>query len=28
VIRDGLLLAVENVERFLRGHPTNVVTRA
>jgi len=28
VIRDGLLLAVENVEHFLRGHPTNVVTRA
>jgi phosphoglycerate dehydrogenase-like enzyme len=25
VIRDGLLLAVENVEHFLQGHPTNVV---
>jgi D-3-phosphoglycerate dehydrogenase len=25
VIRDGLLLAVENVERFLQGRPTNVV---
>ena len=27
VIRDGLLLAVENIEHFLRGDPTNVVTR-
>jgi phosphoglycerate dehydrogenase-like enzyme len=25
VIRDGLLAAVENVERFLRGKPTNLV---
>jgi len=25
VIRDGLLLAVENVEHFLQGRPTNVV---
>jgi phosphoglycerate dehydrogenase-like enzyme len=25
VIRDGLLAAVENVERFLKGSPTNLV---
>ena len=25
VIRDGLLAAVENVENFLRGKPTNLV---
>jgi phosphoglycerate dehydrogenase-like enzyme len=25
VIRDGLLAAVENVERFLKGKPTNLV---
>ena len=28
VIRDGLLLAVENVEHFLRGQPKNVVMAA
>jgi lactate dehydrogenase-like 2-hydroxyacid dehydrogenase len=25
VIRDGLLLAVQNVEKFLAGRPANVV---
>jgi lactate dehydrogenase-like 2-hydroxyacid dehydrogenase len=26
VRRDGLLCAIENVEKFISGNPTNVVT--